>query len=87
VVQTDLAKKKKKKKNCCSGKQRQQKANVFLIYWKTVVIAMFSYLMKKLYQYTFPSVLLQEDVVSSSKTGNNHEQSKAPQAQGGIYAF
>jgi hypothetical protein len=33
--------------------------------------------MKKLYQYTFTSVLLQEDV-SSSKTGNSHEQSKAP---------
>jgi hypothetical protein len=25
--------------------------------------------------------------VSSLKTGNNHEQSKAPQAQGGICAF
>jgi hypothetical protein len=31
--------------------------------------------MKKLYQYTFPSVLLQEDVVSSSKT------SKAPKCK------
>jgi hypothetical protein len=25
--------------------------------------------------------------VPSLKTGNNHEQSKAPQAQGGIFAF
>jgi hypothetical protein len=40
----------------------------------------------ELYLYTFPSVLLQE-AVSSLKTGKNHEQSMAPQAQGVICAF
>jgi hypothetical protein len=54
VVQTDFAEKKKKKeKNVFKKKKRQQKADVFLIHWKTVVIAKVFVPNEKLYWYIF----------------------------------